>query len=122
MRRLASIAALLLVLTTLAPMLACVAGDAMTREESACCKAMQAGGVSQCVEMAKMGCCRTEARTETTPQLATISPAIDFRPAVILSMATVDSSRSTAAAKSFQKPIEHLPPGLLTAKTAVLRI
>jgi hypothetical protein len=122
MRRLASIAALLLVLTTLAPMLACVAGDAMTREKSACCKSMQAGGASQCAQMAKMGCCRTEARTETTPQLATISPAIDFRPALVLSLTSVDISHPVATIASFQKPLEHFPPGLLTTKTAVLRI
>jgi len=122
MRRFASIAALLLVLTTLAPMLACVTRAAMTREESACCKSMQAGGVSQCGQMAKMGCCRTEVRTDTTPQLASISPTIDFRPVVILALHSLGTPHPPSAIAPSQTPIEHFPPGLLTAKTAVLRI
>lgn len=73
MRRLASIVALLLLLTTAAPMMACVMGTAMSYEENACCRAMR----GNCDEMAKTGCCRTEVRTDKQPQMAATAPSIE---------------------------------------------
>ena len=63
MRRLSSIAAILLLLTAAAPVMACLTSVAMSHEESACCRAMH----GQCGHMEKMGCCQTEVRTDESP-------------------------------------------------------
>jgi hypothetical protein len=60
MRRLSSIVAVLLLLTAAAPVMACLTSVAMSQEESTCCHAMH----GQCGHMEKMGCCRTEVRTD----------------------------------------------------------
>src|ERR1700738_2478740 len=75
MRRIASIVAILLLLTTAAPVMACVTNMVMSHEESACCRAMH----GQCGHMEKMGCCRTEVRTDETPQIAATSPATEVQ-------------------------------------------
>src|SRR5580704_1167134 len=75
MRRLASIVAIVLLLTAAAPVMACLTSVVMSHEESACCRAMH----GQCGHMEKMGCCRTEVRTDETPQIAAISPATDVQ-------------------------------------------
>ncbi len=75
MRRIASIVAIFLLLAAAAPVMACVTSVVMSREESACCRAMH----GQCGKMPKMGCCWTEVRTQETPQIASTSPAIDVQ-------------------------------------------
>ncbi len=75
MRRAASVVAILLLLIAAAPVMACVTSMVMSHEESACCRAMH----GQCGHMEKMGCCRTEVRTDETPQIAGTSPAIDVQ-------------------------------------------
>jgi hypothetical protein len=60
MRRFASIAAILLLFTAAAPVMACLTGVVMSHEESACCHAMH----GQCGHMEKMDCCQTEVRTD----------------------------------------------------------
>jgi hypothetical protein len=118
MRRLASIVAILLLLAVSAPLMACVAGSAMSPEESACCRAMH----NQCGEMVKMGCCRTEVRTDDTPQIATTAPATDVQWVCVAQVTPLVSPSQTIAFALLQQPAEHSPPGLLTAKITVLRI
>jgi hypothetical protein len=118
MRRLASFVAIFLLLTVVAPVLACVTGSAMSREESACCRSMQ----GQCGDMAKMGCCRTEVRTDETPQIAAVSPATDVQWVVVAQVSPQISAMQTVAPALLQVPEDYFPPGLVTAKTTVLRI
>jgi hypothetical protein len=118
MRRLPSIVAILLLLSTAAPVLACVTGSTMSREESACCRSMH----GNCREMAKMGCCQTEVRTNVNPQIATKIPSVDLHWAVIDWLAPAVVDIQTIPSSLLSAPDEHSPPGLITARTTVLRI
>lgn len=118
MRRFVSIVAILLLLTAVAPVLACVTGGAMSHDETACCVAMH----GQCGEMARTGCCRTEVRTDETPQIAATSPATDVQWVVFAQVAPLMSPTQVVAPALLQVPADYLPPGLLTAKITVLRI
>jgi hypothetical protein len=118
MRRLVSIVALLLLLSTAAPLLACVAGSAMSQEEKACCRAMH----GNCGEMAKMGCCRTEIRTDEYPQIAATAPSINLQWAVVAWLAPNLLPMQDVPHPLLAAPDEHSPPGLLTARFTVLRI
>jgi hypothetical protein len=118
MRRFAGIVALLLLLSTAAPVLACVTGSAMSHEEHACCRAMH----GNCGKMAKTGCCKTEVRTDEHPQLAAKTQSIDLQWAVIEWLTPTIVAIQTTPRSSFSSPDEHSPPGLLTAKITVLRI
>jgi hypothetical protein len=117
-RRLASLVAILLVLFTAAPLLACMTASAMTSEESACCHQMQ----SNCGDMARMGCCRTETHTNQNPQLATHAPSIDLPLAMVARLDPVLTSACPSSLMPFRAPEEYSPPGLLTAAFTVLRI
>jgi hypothetical protein len=118
MRRLASIVSILLLLTASAPVLACVTGVAMSQEESACCRSMH----GQCGEMSRMGCCRTEVRTDDTPQLTTTSPAVSVHWVCVAHLSPLFSPVHLVVSAVLLMPDEHSPPGLITAKTTVLRI
>jgi hypothetical protein len=118
MRRFASIVAILLLLTAAAPVMACLTSVAMSHEESACCRTMH----GQCGHMEKMGCCRTEVRTDETPQIATVSPAIHIQWICIAHLPRLVPQIHFVSSTVWHAPEEHSPPGLLTAKTAVLRI
>ena len=118
MRRFASIVAILLLLTTAAPVMACLTNSVMSHEESACCQAMH----GQCGDMAKMGCCRTEVRADETPQIATTSPATDVQWVCVAHLTSLAAPVHFVASAVWHVPAEYLPPGLLTAKTTVLRI
>src|ERR1700738_1034886 len=116
MRRIASIVAILLLLTTAAPVMACVTNMVMSHEESACCRAMH----GQCGHMEKMSCCRTEVRTDETPQIAATSPAIDVQWICVAHTPVLTAPLHFAASTVWRMPDEHSPPGLLTTKTTVL--
>jgi hypothetical protein len=58
MRRIASIVALFLLLFAATPILACMMGSTMNREESTPCRTVH----GKCGEMTKTGCSRTEVR------------------------------------------------------------
>jgi hypothetical protein len=118
MRRLASIVAILLLLTAAAPVMACLTSVVMSQEESACCRAMH----GQCGEMAKMGCCRTDVRTDETPQIAATSPATDIQWVCVAHLPSLPTLVHFVVSSVSHVPDEHSPPGLLTAKTTVLRI
>ena len=118
MRRFASIVAILLLLTAAAPVMACLTNVVMSHEESACCRAMH----GRCGDMEKMGCCRTEVRTDETSQSAATSPAINVHWVCVGYLPTVLAPIHVMAATFRLMPDEHSPPGLLAAKTTVLRI
>ena len=118
MRRVASIVAILLLLTAAAPVMACVTNMVMSHEESACCRAMH----GQCGHMEKMGCCRTEVRTDETPQIAGTAPGIHVQWVCVAHMPALSTPVHFVASAVWLMPDEHSPPGLLAAKTTVLRI
>jgi hypothetical protein len=117
-RRLTSIVAILLLLTAAAPVMACLTSVVMSREESACCRAMH----GQCGQMEKMGCCRTEVRTDDTPQIAATSPATNVQWVCVAHPSALSTPVRFLASTLWLMPDEHSPPGLLTAETTVLRI
>ncbi|HMG02238.1 MAG TPA: hypothetical protein VK596_03840 [Edaphobacter sp.] len=118
MRRLATFFAILLLLSTASPLLACMTDSAMNREESACCRAMH----GKCDGMAKMGCCRTETRTDEHPQLAAPAPAVDLQLAVVDWFEPILAEIQNIPSSVLWMPAEHSPPGLITARITVLRI
>jgi hypothetical protein len=118
MKRFSSIALLLLLLSVVAPVLACMTDGAMTREESVCCRSMH----GNCGQMQKMGCCRTETQSDERPQVAAKAPSLTMDLAVICWVHSTVVSVGIAPLSSFDIPAEYSPPGLLTAKTIVLRI
>jgi hypothetical protein len=118
MRRLASIVAILLLLTAAAPVMACLTSVVMSHEESACCLVMH----GQCGHMEKMGCCQTEVRTDETPQIAATSPATDVQWICVAHLPALPAPVHLVASTVWLMPVEHSPPGLLTARTTVLRI
>ena len=116
-RRISAIAAILLLLATATPVLACMNGATMSRSENSCCKAMH----GHCGEMAKTGCCRTEV-PDTAPQLAAASPQIHIHWLVSLCIAPVIAAPQGFLGIQHDLPATHSPPNLLTAQTTVLRI
>src|ERR1700728_27868 len=118
MRRFASIVAILLLLPTAAPVMACLTSVVMSHEESACCRAMH----GQCGHMEKMGCCQSQVRTDETPQIAAVAPATDVHWVCLAHLPAPTTLVHSIASAVWLMPDEHSPPGLLTAKTTVLRI
>lgn len=118
MHRLASFVAILLLLVTVSPALACVTDRAMSHEESVCCRTMH----HQCGQMVKQGCCRMELRSGERPQLLASAPHTDVHWAVVARLASTAVSHRMIVLSLLQSPVEHAPPGLLTAKATVLRI
>lgn len=117
MRRLISLVAVLLLLASAAPVMACVTNLAMSHEESACCRSMH----GQCGEMAKQGCCQTVVHNDA-PQFATESVTLAVHWTILVHVTSLarpvvldNPARQTFLA-------EHSPPGLLIAQTTVLRI
>jgi hypothetical protein len=90
----------------------------MSREESACCRTMH----GQCGDMAKMGCCRTEVRADETPQIAATSPATDVQWVCVAHLTSLPIPVHFVVSAVRHAPVEYSPPGLLTARTTVLRI
>jgi hypothetical protein len=118
MRRLVSIVAILLLLASAAPVMACLTNVAMSHEESGCCRAMH----GQCAHMQKMGCCQTEVRTDDTPQIAATSPAIAVQWICVGHPPSLSIQPLSVASILWRLPNDHSPPGLLTTKITVLRI
>jgi hypothetical protein len=118
MRRLASIFAIFILLLTAAPLLACMTESVMSQEESACCRAMH----GKCDGMEKMGCCRTEVRTDEHPQTAASAPTIDLHLAVVDWLDPSVSEVRNAPPSVLGIPDAHSPPGLVIARITVLRI
>ena len=117
MRRFAIFIALFLLIVTAAPVLACMTGEAMTPQESACCREMH----GNCGAMAKMSCCKKKIATDAHPLLKTSPPVlihfilVDFE--IPFTQAIESPSLSLLTA-----PEEHPPPGLLIVRITNLRI
>jgi len=118
MRRLASLFAIFILLSTAAPLMACVTGSAMNQRESACCRAMH----GNCGDMAKMGCCRTEIRSDEHPQLVASAPSFTLHFVVVNWFAPFLVEPQAVPPSLLRIPDAHSPPGLLIARTTVLRI
>jgi hypothetical protein len=118
MRRLAGIVALLLLFTGAAPVLACMTTRPMNHQESACCRTMH----GNCGDMANMGCCRTEVRTDGHPQIAATAPSVAHHWVVVNWLAATVFAPRTIALSFLNIPPEHSPPGLLATKITVLQI
>lgn len=120
MRRALTIVAILSLLTSAAPVLACVTAQSITPAQRACCRAMH----DQCGQMRQTGCCQTVTR-EVAPQFATISPQLNIH----WSMSVVSAHLAPAMTKSLtslrlhlESSQEHPPPGLVLATSSLLRI
>jgi hypothetical protein len=122
MRRLSAFIVVLFLLSTAAPIMACATGSAMTQAESACCRSMH----GDCGDMAAMGCCQKQLRTDNSPQLATSAPSVEVQwTAVTYLPQLADRFAEITLLVSrvqLQAPLEHSPPGLRIAKITVLRI
>jgi hypothetical protein len=118
MRRLASIVATFILLLAAAPLLACMTDSAMSREETACCRAMH----GKCDGMENMGCCRTQVQTDEHPQLAASAPTIDLHLAVVAWLEPFVSEFQNVPHSNLQIADTHSPPGLIIARLTVLRI
>jgi hypothetical protein len=118
MGRLASFVAILLLLSTAAPVMACVTGSAMNREEKACCRSMN----GNCPEMAKMGCCQTKVRTDDHPQLATSAPVSVVQRAAMVAHTSSQVTVHAITLFPSRIPEEHSPPGPPAANITILRI
>ncbi|MCU1320834.1 MAG: hypothetical protein JWM43_483 [Acidobacteriaceae bacterium] len=118
MRRVATIVAIFILLLTAAPLLACMTDGAMSRDESACCRSMH----GKCDGMEKMGCCRTEVRTDEYPQLAASAPMIDLHFSVVDWLQPFIFELQNVPPSILEIADAHSPPGLLIAQITVLRI
>jgi hypothetical protein len=118
MRRLTGILAIFILLLTAAPLLACMTGSVMSKEETACCRAMH----GKCDGMENMGCCRSEVRTDDHPQLAASAPTIDLHFAVVDWLEPFISDVQSVPPSTLRIEDAHAPPGLVIARTTVLRI
>jgi hypothetical protein len=118
MRRLTSILAILILLLTAVPLLACMTGGAMSQEEGACCRSMH----GQCSGMEKMGCCRTEVQADDHPQAAAFAPAMNLHLAVVEWLDPFVSEVGNVLPSLLEITDTHSPPGLVIARTTVLRI
>lgn len=90
-----------------ASLLACMTGTAMTQEESACCRSMH----GKCGGMEKMGCCRTEVRTDDHPQLASSAPTLALPTVVVIQCLSVVAPMPTI-------PQALLPTSITPPRTA----
>jgi hypothetical protein len=117
MRRLLSFVAVLLLLASAAPVMACVTNLAMSHEESACCRSMH----GQCGEMAKMGCCRTVVHNDA-PQVATESATLAVQWVVFTQSDSFTRPVTLDRPAPQTSVAEQSPPGLLIARTTVLQI
>lgn len=117
MRRLISLVAVLLLLASAAPVMACVTNLAMSHEESACCRSMH----GQCGEMAKQGCCQTVVHNDA-PQFATESATLAIHWTVLAQVTSLTRPVALDNPTWQMFLAEHSPPGLLIAQTTVLRI
>ena len=121
MRRLTSFVAVLMLLLTAAPIMACVTEQSMTREEQACCRMMK----NQCGQMempASHGCCQTDIRAAHHEAVLTQSADLHqtVGPVTQLSITDLWSPRLASANRVTQSEpsLPQSPPGSIS----VLRI
>jgi hypothetical protein len=118
MRRLSALIAILLLVATAAPVLACAAGQPMTAQESACCRSMH----GHCGGMRGMRCCQPQNHAESHPQLAAAAPPHEIRWVVCTGFVYLFTPRPRLAQASLRAPEHHPPPATRFVETIVLRI
>jgi hypothetical protein len=117
LRRTASLFAILLLLMTAAPVMACMTDQQMVQSKNTCCQMMH----GKCGEMAKTGCCRVEVRDQE-PQMASHATVVSFH-WVVLTIVSFDlATPQTGLPARWLAPDEHSPPLPLSTKPTVLRI
>jgi hypothetical protein len=72
--------------------------------------------------MEKMGCCRTEVRTDEHPQLVTSVPVIDSHLAVVDWLEPFVFQAQSVPPSVIEIADAYSPPGLIIARITVLRI
>jgi hypothetical protein len=72
--------------------------------------------------MEKMGCCRTEVRTDEDPQLVTSVQVIDSHLAVVDWLETFVFKAQSVPPSVIEIADAHSPPGLIIARITVLRV
>ncbi len=118
MRRFATFVALFLLIVTAAPMMACVTGEVMTSQESACCREMH----GNCGDMAKMGCCNKKIASDAHPQWKTTNPPIVIHFTFVDFFGPLVRAAEAPSLNFPKAPEEHPPPGLLIVRITNLRI
>lgn len=118
MSRVVSLIAVLLLLATSAPLVACMTGDAMSQKETTCCRAMH----GKCGDMAATGCCRKADGTDEHPQLASTGPTIHVQVLALAWFEMAVAGPPAIAPALLRTPSDHSPPGLVAVQTTVLRI
>lgn len=118
MRRLASLVAVVLLLITAVPALACITAAEMSSSESACCRAMH----GHCRGMEKMRCCAPTLHSEHTPQIPPREPVTTSQQPAVLESIPAAFPVLAPTRVLLRRPEGYLPPGLLTARSTVLRI
>jgi hypothetical protein len=96
----------------------CMTDSVMSQRESACCVAMH----GKCDGMEKMGCCRTEVRSDEHPQLAASAPMVDLQLAVVDWLEPLGSEVKSVSSSALEIADAYSPPGLVIARITVLRI
>jgi len=117
MRRLTSFVAVLLMLVTASPMMACVSALSMTPAEKACCAAMQ----GHCEQMPGHSCCQAHVRNDFSQSPAQQSDLSQIHfpvAAIVPDVAPLLSDKAVFSASDTDRP----PPLLRHIATTVLRI
>ncbi len=118
MRRIASFVAVFLLLTAAMPLLACVTPLKLSPSESLCCRTMN----NHCADMAGMSCCKVEVRHEVVAQFpAAPMPDVGWLVATQWVLVVFPQLDTTPVWRTNAHQA-HSPPGLLIARTTVLRI
>jgi hypothetical protein len=117
-RRLTSTIAVFVMILMMLPVLACSATSKMSRTERDCCEQMH----GKCGDMAKQGCCQVEVHTDLTqlPSQTTIAPALPVALVAIIYPHVMELPATRGY--RWHVPDDHSPPGLLIARSTVLRI
>ena len=117
MKRLASIVAILLLLLTAAPVMACVADQAQTPAQAECCRQMH----GDCGAMATTGCCPSDVREQAAQTAAmALLPVLQATASGAATALVVPAGRGLAARRV--APAQHSPPRPDSAAPSILRI
>ncbi|HWF67109.1 MAG TPA: hypothetical protein VN670_07385 [Acidobacteriaceae bacterium] len=117
MRRLTTIVAVLLLLITAAPMMACVTSQTMSHPEAVCCAAMH----GKCGAMLKQDCCRTVSHTQAS-FIAAQSPDLEIHWIALTQVDLLLASTQKSFLTRWSALTADSPPDPLSTQTTVLRI
>jgi hypothetical protein len=117
-RRLTSTIAVFVMILMMLPVLACSATSNMSRTDRDCCEQMH----GKCGDMARQGCCQVEVHTDLTqlPSQMTVAPVLPVALVAIIYPRMIEQPAMHGSRS--RVPDDHSPPGLLIARSTVLRI